>query len=284
MFDATDRRAILGDTVFRKSSDDGVAEKSGPCCESQASSTVDAFDGSGGDLSEAAIIVSEQGTPQIPVLASRFVCQSRESSVVYRYHIRADVTGIHVLGGRDRLAQPLCFVLAIVKQFGKQFLHRGAGGRLGIGMPGDFQHRPRSTIYESSFHGSAGGGRDRDQHGWSRSSIGQCICRTSVVEREVRAYLSARPSDNQVFIPGVGHLSGVLQSEASSSELGVRDTVGRVPRKSDGEGTNGSSLNEGEAGAAIWGSGSAPVRYAHLRGATAPNRKSGRLAVASLSN
>ena len=115
MFDATDRRAILGDTVFRKSSDDGVAEKSGPCCESQASSTVDAFDGSGSNLSEATIIVGEQGTPKIPVLASRFANQSRQSSMVYRYHIRADATGIHVLGSRDRLAQPLCFVLAIVK-------------------------------------------------------------------------------------------------------------------------------------------------------------------------
>jgi hypothetical protein len=60
--------------------------------------------------------------------------------------------------------------------------------------------------------------------------------------------------------------------------------VGRVPRKCDGEGTDGSSLNEGEAGAAFWGSGSAPVRYAHLRGATAPKRKTGRLAGASLSN
>ena len=283
-FDATDRRAIHGDTVFRKSSDDGVAEKSWACCESQTHPTFDAFDGSGGDLSKATIIVREQGTPKIPVLASRIGRQPCQSSVVYRYHVCADATGLHVLGGGHRLAQPLRSVVAIIEQLGKQFLPGGVGGRVGTGMPGDFQHRPRSPIYESSVHGSSGGSWDRDQHGWSRPRIGQCVCGTSVVEREVRAYLSARSSDHQVFAPGVGYLPEFLQSEASSPEFGVRDTVGRVPRKSDGKGADRSAINEGETGAAFWGSGSAPVHCDHLHEATAPKPKGGRLAVASLSN
>ena len=81
-----------------------------------------------------------------------------------------------------------------------------------------------------------------------------------------------------------GGLPGFLQSEAASPEFGVRDTVGRVPRKSDGKGADGSAINEGETGAAFWGSGSAPVHCDHLHEATAPKPKGGRLAVASLSN
>ena len=116
-----------------------MAEKSWACCESQTHPTFDAFDGSGGDLSKATIIVREQGTPKIPVLASRIGCQPCQSSVVYRYHVCADATGLHVLGGGHRLAQPLRSVVAIIEQLGKQFLPGGVGGRVGTGMPGDFQ-------------------------------------------------------------------------------------------------------------------------------------------------
>ena len=284
LFDATDRRAVYGNSVLWESSDDGVADSRGSCSESQTSSTADAVDGSGGDLSEAAAVVGEQGTPEIPVLASRFVRQSSESSVVDGYHVCADVAGIHVPGGRDRLAQPVCSFLAIVEQLGEQFLYGGVGGRLGIGMPRDIQYRSRSSIYEPAFHRSVGAGRCVDQHGWSWSSFGQCVCGAVVVEREARACLSPRSSDGHVVVPGVGYLPGVLQSEASSSESGVRDPVGRVPRKSHGEGTDGSSVENGVGGAAFGGSGSAPVRCAHLRGAAAPKRKSGSLAAAGLSN
>lgn len=58
----------------------------------------------------------------------------------------------------------------------------------------------------------------------------------AVVEREIRARVSTRSSDSGVLTPGVGHLPGVVHSKASSSKSGVRDTVGRVSRESDGGG------------------------------------------------
>ena len=91
MFDASDRRAVPGDSVLWKSSDDGVSEARRSCGESQASATADAVDGSGGDLSEAAVISGEQGTLQISVLAAGAVDQSRESGVGDGYHVCAAV-------------------------------------------------------------------------------------------------------------------------------------------------------------------------------------------------
>ena len=116
--------------------------------------------------------LGEQRTPEIPVLASWFVNQSCESSVVHGYHVRADVAWIHVPGGCDRLAQPVRPVLGIVEQPGEQFLYRGIGGCVGVGMPGDLQHRSRRAIHESNLHRPPGGSWCGNQYGWSRSGFG----------------------------------------------------------------------------------------------------------------
>jgi len=86
MFAASDPRAVPGDSILWESSDDGVPEARRSCGESQASATADAVDGSGGDLSEAAVISGNQGTPQISLLAAVSFDQSRESGVGDGYH------------------------------------------------------------------------------------------------------------------------------------------------------------------------------------------------------
>jgi len=284
MFDASDRRAVPGDSVLWESSDDGVAEARRSCSESQASAAADAVDGCGGDLSEASVISGKQGTPQISVLAAGSDDQSRESGVGDGYHVCAAVSGLHVPGGSDRLAQSVRAVLAVVQQSGKQFLHRGAGGGSGVGMSGDLQHGPGSPVHESNVHEPTGTSWGVNQHGWSGSGNGQRVRGTTVVEREVRACLSTRSSDSGVIARGVGYLPGILQSSTSTSKSGVRDTVGSVSWESGGGGTRASTLRDRERDAACGGSGSAPVRCAHLRCATATTRRSRSQAGASLSN
>ena len=59
VFDGTDEGAVSGDAVLRQPPDDGVAASRRSRGESEAGPTVDAVDGPGGDLPEAAFVSGE---------------------------------------------------------------------------------------------------------------------------------------------------------------------------------------------------------------------------------
>ena len=202
MPDASHRRAIPEDAVVRESADDGVARSARLGGESQAGATTDATDGFGGDLSKASNDGCSDGASEIPVFIEGSCGHAAERSLGGRHHIHPDVDGVHVPGGGDRLVQPVRVVVAIVEQPGGKFLCGRVKRSVVTSASHHLQYRPRGSIHESIVHKPVGGGRREHQHGRQRSSVGQRVCRTLVVESEVRAHLPSCSSDGAVIAPG----------------------------------------------------------------------------------
>ena len=283
MPDASHRRAIPEDAVVRESADDGVAGSAGLCGESQAGATTDATDGFGGDLSQASNDGCCNGASEIPLFIAGSCGHAAQRSVGGGHHVHSDVDGIHVPGGGDRLVQPVRVVVAIVEQPGGKFLCGRVKRGVVTSASDDLQYRPGGSIHESFVHKPVGGGRGEHQHGRQRSSVGQRVCRTVVVEPEVRAHLPSCSSDGAVIAPRVGQVSSLLQSGASASKPGLPDTVGRLSRQGHGSGSKASRMKGVGDGPREWAS--SPLRFAgaHLRSDDAHSRGRTGLAGARLS-
>ena len=242
MSDASHRRAIPEDAVVRESADDGVAGSARLCGESQAGATTDATDGFGGDLSQASNDGCCNGASEIPLFIAGSCGHAAQRSVGGGHHVHSHVDGIHVPGSGDRLVQPVRVVVAIVEQPGGKFLCGRVKRGVVTSASDDLQYRPGGSIHESVVHKPVGGGRREHQHGRQRSSVGQRVCRTLVVEPEVRAHLPSCSSDGAVIAPRVGQVSSILQSGASASRTGLPDTVGRLSREGHGRRSKASGM------------------------------------------
>ena len=120
--DASNRRTIPEDAVLWQP-EDGRGFGHRP----QAGQTLDAFDGLGGDLSQAAIVATRSRTQNIPVFTAKYSdCQARPG-VVQRHHLRADDAGLDVPDSGHGLVQPLRVVVAVVEHLGRTVLSGGLG-------------------------------------------------------------------------------------------------------------------------------------------------------------
>jgi hypothetical protein len=265
MPDASHRRAIPEDALVRQSSDDGMAESARVRSEPETRATTDAADGLGGNLSEASDDGRCFGAPEIPVFIAGSQDHAAERGLGSGHHVHPDVARLHVLGGSDRLVQPVRFVMAIVEQPGEQFLHGSSERGVVASSSDNLQYGSRSSVHKPGVYEPIGGGRCEYQYGWERSGVGQCVHRTSVVEREVRARLPSCSPHGAVIASGIGEVSQILQSRTAPSEPGVSDTLGCVSGKSVCGGTAPSGLRKMGDGPRVWAA--SPLRFAcaHLR-------------------
>src|SRR5437773_822263 len=99
--DAVDRRAVHAKAVLRKPADGGRTE--GPRLEyqSQASATVDAADGFGSHLSEAAIIGSSSGPSDLSVPVAEREDRTAQSGMEHGHNVRAASGRIRLPSGNS---------------------------------------------------------------------------------------------------------------------------------------------------------------------------------------
>ena len=275
MPDASHRRAIPEDAVVRESADDGVARSARLGGESQACATTDATDGFGGDLSKASNDRCCNGASELPLFTAGSCGDEAERGVGGGHYVHSDVDGIHVPGSGDRLVQPVRVVVAIVEQPGGQFLCGRVKRGVVTSASDDLQYGPGSSIHESRVHEPVGGGGGEHQHGRERSSVGQRVRRTIVVEPEARACLPSCSSDGAVIAPRPGRVPSLLQSGASASKPGVPDTVGRLSRKGNGIRSQASGMRGNGDGPREWASSPLRLASAHLRSDDAHSRGRG---------
>lgn len=94
--------------------------------EPQAGAAPDARHGPGGDLSAAADQRGGARTSDLPVFIAEFGDRAAGPGLERGHHLRAAAAGLHVPGGRARLAQSLRAVVGAVEHAGQRVLRGGA--------------------------------------------------------------------------------------------------------------------------------------------------------------
>ena len=123
--DAADRRTVPADPVLRGTEDDRLAAQARLRGESQTSASIDAPDGIGSDLSEAAAVGTGARAPDLSVpVAQSGDCASR-SGVGQRHHLHSIAPGIHLSGGDHGLVQPVRSGLGSLHVVGHRILSLG---------------------------------------------------------------------------------------------------------------------------------------------------------------
>jgi hypothetical protein len=190
--DAADRRAVLEDAVLWFAKDGRGPGNKSSSPESQAHSAIDAADGTGSNLSQAAHHTARHQAQDLPLFAAKCEDCGPQSGVVQRHHVRAYASRLHVPRRGYGLVQPLRFELAFVEHSGQRILSGSFGGRVPANASADLQHGSGGSVHESCLHESIGSMGNCDQHGRSSASVGQRLHRASVVERETRDDLPPR--------------------------------------------------------------------------------------------
>src|SRR5688572_1928626 len=92
--DAVAGRAVSAEAVLRLATDAALARRAGRACESQTRAAVDAEDGFGGHLSQAADHATPRAAPDFPVLATWRGDCANQPGVEYGHHVCAVASGI----------------------------------------------------------------------------------------------------------------------------------------------------------------------------------------------
>src|SRR2546422_5318056 len=112
--DAFNRRAVHADAVLRSPKDELVAGRARIRGQSETGAPIDAGDGAGGDLSEAAAVQADARASHLSVPAAWSEDRPAESGLDQRHHLHSTAARIHLSGRGDGLVQPLCPVLGSI--------------------------------------------------------------------------------------------------------------------------------------------------------------------------
>ncbi len=221
-FDATAGRTIHADAILRGPKDGLVAGRARIPSQSEAGTAVDASDGIGGDLCQAAAVASGAGAQDLPVSVAGFDHQPAGPGVVQRHHLHSIARGIHLPGGSDGLVQPLCAGLGSIGLSGNVILRFSAELGFGVWAPGYLQYGSGIAVHEPRFHKPVGGSRHRHQHGRTWTRDGQHFHRTFVEDGEIRRDLFERLRGRAGSDGESENLFWVLQSRAPHQALGYQ--------------------------------------------------------------
>jgi hypothetical protein len=224
--DAANRRAVHADTVLRDPEDDPVAVRARVRGQRETDPPVDAANGTGGDLSEAAVVGSGARTSHLSVSSKRTEDQSAESGLVQRHHLHSLAPRFRLSGGGDGLVQPVCAGLGSLDFHGDVVLPGGSGLGLAVRTTRYFQYRSGVAVHQRGVHGSAGGSGHRHQHGRARESDRQHFHRTLVADGKVRRGLSEGLSGRAGNGSQSEKVFCFLQSRTSASSIGLPDASG----------------------------------------------------------
>ena len=122
--DATHRRTVFEDTVFRQSSDDRAFRSERTSSQSQTDSASDATDGDRGRGTSSPHKRCIQESPCFSVPVAKCGDRTCEPSLEYRYHLHPATARLLVSVGGAGLAQSVCARLATFQQHGNGVLHR----------------------------------------------------------------------------------------------------------------------------------------------------------------
>src|SRR5262250_1817556 len=106
--DALARRAIYANAVLWRAQDDQVVCRTGLPGQCEAGAPVDATDGAGSDLSQAAAVDAGAGTSHLSLSAGRTKDRAARSGLVQRYHLHPAAAGVRLSGCGHGLVQPVC--------------------------------------------------------------------------------------------------------------------------------------------------------------------------------
>src|SRR5215467_672119 len=188
--DALARRAIHANTVLWCAQDDQMACGTWLPGECETGAPVDATDGVGGDLSQAAAVDSCIRTSYLSLSAGRTKDRAARSRLVQRHHVHPAAAGVCLSGCGHGLVQPVCSGLGSVGVVGDVVLSGSFELGLTVQTARNLQYGSRGPVHQRRVHEPAGGARHRYQHGWTLSSERQHFHRTTVADGEIRRGIS----------------------------------------------------------------------------------------------
>jgi hypothetical protein len=226
--DAAVGRAVHEHAILRRAQDDGCAQQTRLCRQSETSPATTAADGTGGDLSKTEFVEARSWASHLSLPVAPRRHHAAQSGVVDRHHIYPAAHGFHLSGRGHGLVQPLRTELGNLDEPRRGILLLGSGPCLAAWSSRHFQHRSRCAIHQRLIYRSTGSQEYLDQHGWPGTRPGQCFRRAAVANRQIRRRLSQglqRPTRRAAKSAGVLQL---LQWPASSSSTELSNAGSRL--------------------------------------------------------
>jgi hypothetical protein len=185
------RRAIHTNAVLWKSADDvrtqPARQDEG---EPQTRPTVDAADGVGSNLPQAEVVETCSWTSHLSVSVTEREDRTAQSGLEHRHYVCAASRRFRLSGGDPGLVQPVRAGMGSFHNAGYEFLFIGAGLGVETREARDFQLRPGGAIHQRAVRRTARTGTHPNQHGRTRPSAGQRVCRTTLAHGEMGRGLS----------------------------------------------------------------------------------------------
>src|SRR5215831_18847895 len=188
--DALARRAIYANAVLWRTQDDQVVCGTGLPGQCETGAPVDATDGVGSDLSQAAAVDCSAWTSHLSLSAGRTKDRAARSRLVQRYHLHSAAAGVRLSGCGHGLVQPVCSGLGSVGVVGDVVLPGSFELGLTVQTARHLQYGSRGPVHQRRVHEPARGAWHRYQHGWARSSERQHFHQTAVADGEIRRGVS----------------------------------------------------------------------------------------------
>lgn len=173
LVDALTGRTIHGHTLLWGGAHDRLAWARGIRCQSEASATAFAADGTGSSIPQASAVVSGGWPSDLSLPSPRSYNHQDESGLEQRHYLHSTASRAHLPGSDHGLVQPLRPGLGSIAYDGIEVLPRDPGLGLAASAARDFRFGPGSTVYECGIHGLPDEARDSDQHGRARPGPGQ---------------------------------------------------------------------------------------------------------------
>ena len=212
---------VYEEAIFWISPNDLVASGNGTSCESETGGEAHEKDGASGNGSWAPHESTEPQASGVSVFTPGIGGLQAGNGVVHGHHIHSASPRVHVSGGRDGLAQSLCFVLGAFEQPGNRFLFGRIGKGIRTGMPTDIQYRSGIPVHKFRVYRTTENSRNPDQHGRKRQGFGQCVRGAPLAHGQIRRRVSTGLRRRKGPQSGALPLFPVLQygETSHSSEL-----------------------------------------------------------------
>lgn len=135
---------------------------------------------------EAEHFEESPGTPQISVSAARSLNHQTSAGVEFGYHLHSIAPGFCVSCGSHGLVQSVSTFSSSIEQSRGELLHRSIrGGHRELWPTRNLQHRSRSAVFISRVCGCCSQEEHSFQHGRSRESARQHLCRTTMENSKI---------------------------------------------------------------------------------------------------
>lgn len=225
---AADRRAVHQNTFLWRTTHHGLAPTKWAPCQCKTSKASDEENGHRGHLSEAKSVQTNGWAQDLPILAAQRSHNASRSGLEHRYHIHPTAARLHLLGGGNRLVQPICASLGSVSIPRRRLLFDLT--RLGstVQKARDLQLGPGFTVHVERVHRTSEGQGDTDKHGRPWPRIGQCVRRKAMAIPKIRGGIFARLQDCSGSRKAHTILLSILQRRTTAPVTSVSDSSGSI--------------------------------------------------------